>query len=109
MQIHSQVAFIDTSLPDYQTLHSGLDPSVEVVFLDATQDGLEQIATYLSTKTSLTNSDIDISQGSLSFENQITTDNSSLYDAIHILSHGSPGHLYLGTTDLSADNIQDYQ
>ncbi len=33
----------------------------------------------------------------------------TLYDAIHILSHGSAGHLYLGSADLNSNNLTDYQ
>ena len=77
-----QIAFVDTRLADWQTLISGLDPAVEVILLDPQADGLLQIAQALAGRSSV--------------------------DAIHILSHGSEGTLFLGTSVLSEDNLDQY-
>jgi methionine-rich copper-binding protein CopC len=79
------VFFIDASLPDLFTLTSALSADAEIHFIDATQDGLEQIALTLR---------------GLQGESGI--------DAIHIFSHGSAGELSIGSTTLSSYNINSY-
>ena len=79
------VFFIDASLPDLFTLTSALSADAEIHFIDATQDGLEQIALELR---------------GLQGESGI--------DAIHIFSHSSAGELLLGSTTLSSYNINSY-
>lgn len=74
-----EIVFIDTSVEDYQTLMSGIDPNAEVVLLDSTRDGIKQIA--------------DILQGRTGF------------DAIHVVSHGSQGELQLGTATLTLESM----
>ena len=77
-----QIAFVDTRLADWQLLVAGLDPGVEVVLLDPERDGIEQIAEAL--------------------------DGRSDVDAIHLFSHGSAGTLFLGSTVLTEDTLDDY-
>ena len=77
-----EVAFIDTSVADYQTLIEGLPAGIEVVLIDANQDGIQQIADWAA--------------------------NNSGYDAIHILSHGSDGQVQLGTANLNNDTLASY-
>jgi fibronectin-binding autotransporter adhesin len=71
-----EVAFIDTSVADWQTLRDGIAPGIEVVLLDGGQDGLSQMAAWAQGKSG--------------------------YDAIHVLSHGAEGRLQLGTLTLDA-------
>ncbi|MCQ8129988.1 DUF4347 domain-containing protein, partial [Methylomonas rivi] len=108
MDKRREVVFVDTSLKDWETLLAGFGTSYEVVLLDPSQDGLAQIAAYLSGQTEqAADSATSADQGD---QNASSADGtSSLYDAIHILSHGSEGHLFLGSTDLSTDNLDDYQ
>ena len=75
-----EIAFVDSALEDVDALLAEIDPSVEVIMLDVTQDGVEQIASTLSGQTNI--------------------------DAIHILSHGNRGQLTLGTGTLNADTMQ---
>ncbi|PWC19071.1 hypothetical protein DDT52_12275, partial [Brenneria roseae subsp. roseae] len=75
-----EVAFIDTSVRDYQTLVAGIKPGVEIVLINGDQDGLQQIAEWAAAHTG--------------------------YDAIHIFSHGSEGKLNLGTTLLTETVLQ---
>lgn len=67
----SEVAFVDPAVPNYQNLLSGMDPYVEVIMLDGGQDGIEQMANALSSRTGI--------------------------DVIHVISHGGAGELQLGT------------
>jgi len=69
-----EVAFIDTSVADYQTLVDGVRPGVEVVLLDGAGDGLAQMAAWAEGKSG--------------------------YDAIHVLSHGNQGSVQLGILSL---------
>ena len=70
-----EVAFIDTGVADYQTLVDGIRAGVEVVLLDAGQDGLAQMALWAQSHSG--------------------------YDAIHVLSHGTQGSIFLGNTELN--------
>ncbi|MGH8652724.1 MAG: DUF4347 domain-containing protein, partial [Gammaproteobacteria bacterium] len=74
-----EMVFIDTSVEDYQKLIAGIDPSAEVVLLDATRDGVEQIADVLAGRSGI--------------------------DAIHIVSHGSQAELQQGTARLCVDSM----
>ena len=74
-----EIVFIDTSVEDYQTLMEGIDLNAEVILLDSTRDGIEQIAEILGDRSDI--------------------------DAIHIISHGNQGELYLGTGTLSMESM----
>ncbi|MEM7553193.1 MAG: DUF4347 domain-containing protein, partial [Cyanobacteria bacterium P01_A01_bin.84] len=76
-----EIVFLDTAIYDYQTLLSGIKAGIEVVILDNTKDGVEQI-----TQTLLKHS----------------------FDSVHIVSHGSPGCLYLGNSQLNLTNLHFY-
>nr|UKE83397.1 DUF4347 domain-containing protein [Pectobacterium sp. PL152] len=75
-----EVAFVDTSVKDYETLVSGIKPGVEVVLIDGSRDGLQQMADWAATHTG--------------------------YDAIHIFSHGSEGKVNLGTQVLTESSLK---
>ena len=77
-----QIVFID-QVEDYQLLAAGVIPGIEVVVLESDRNGIEQITEVLSQRT-------DIS-------------------TIHLVSHGSPGCLYLGNSNLSLDTLNRYQ
>ncbi|WP_090122732.1 putative Ig domain-containing protein [Kosakonia arachidis] len=74
-QPHKEVAFVDTSVADYQTLVDQVPSGTEVVLLDSSKDGLTQMAEWAQTHHG--------------------------YDAIHIISHGSEGQVSLGTLTLN--------
>ncbi|MFZ3012900.1 MAG: DUF4347 domain-containing protein, partial [Nitrospira sp.] len=71
----TEVVFVDPTVPDYQSLIAGMGPNVQIVMLDGSQDGMEQIAAALSGRSGI--------------------------DAIHIISHGAEGQLSLGTGTLT--------
>jgi hypothetical protein len=78
----SQIVFIDSGVSDYQTLAQGVIADLPVIILDRDRDGIEQVTNILKQKT---------------------------YSTVHIVSHGSPGCLHLGNTQLSLDTLDKYQ
>ncbi len=76
-----EIAFIDPSVPNYQTLLEGIHPAIQFVVLDANKDGVQQITDALT---------------------------GGKYSAIHIISHGSSGSIQIGSSHLGDDNITDY-
>lgn len=77
------IVFIDAAVDDIPLLLEGMVPRAEVVLLDSDRDGVVQITAALQAYS-------DIS-------------------AIHIVSHGSPGCLYLGNIELSLDTLDRYR
>ena len=74
-----ELVFIDTSVEDYQTLIASVDTNAEIILLDSTQDGVEQIVDALEGRNDI--------------------------DAIHIVSHGNEGELQLGTSRLTLETM----
>ncbi len=75
-----EIAFVDGSVTDASQIVAALDPAVEVVMIDSSRDGVEQIAAALAGRSDL--------------------------DAIHIVSHGAEGRLTLGSAVLDAVSMQ---
>ncbi|HLF97304.1 MAG TPA: DUF4347 domain-containing protein [Methylococcaceae bacterium] len=103
MDTRRELVFLDTALAGWEILLAGFGSDVEVVLLDPTQDGLEQIAAYLSSRSSDPESPLPPGEGLGEGETPTT------YDAIHIYSHGSSGELQLGSLTLTQDNLDQYQ
>ena len=78
----SAIAFIDRQVADYQSLIAGVTPGTEVVVLDGKRDAIDQITEILALRTNI--------------------------DSLHIVSHGTPGRLQLGSGSLSLDNLDAY-
>lgn len=76
------LVLIDPTVQDYQQLIADLPTAAEVVILDSQQDGVQQIS-------------------------QILVDRHDL-DGIHLVTHGQPGALQLGTTRLDAKALSQY-
>ncbi len=74
-----EIAFIDSAVAQRDTLVQGLRAGVEVVLVDAGDDGLRQMAYYLEGRSGL--------------------------DAVHLLSHGQAGEAVLGTVHLNAATL----
>jgi Domain of unknown function (DUF4347) len=74
------IAFIDPKVEDYQSLVKGAISQAEVIVLDHNTDGVAQISAALQKRT---------------------------YNTVHIVSHGSPGCLYLGNSQLNLDTLTD--
>ena len=76
------IAFIDAAVPDFQTLLNGIEAGTEVSIVDSSRDGIEQITAALASCKSI--------------------------KSIHIVSHGSPGSIQLGSIWLNSDNLETY-
>jgi predicted outer membrane repeat protein len=74
-----EIVFIDTSVEDYQALLEGIDPNADVILLDSTRDGIEQMAQALNGRTDI--------------------------DAIHLIAEGNEAELHLGTSFLTQEAI----
>ena len=77
-----EVVFIEGNVADVPTLVSAVQPGREVHVLDAARNGLAQMAEILRGRNGV--------------------------DAIHLLSHGSPGALDLGALILKRNNLPDH-
>jgi Ca2+-binding RTX toxin-like protein len=77
------IVFIDSRVAGYETLIAGLSADSEWYLLDAKQDGVDQMHRILAGYSEL--------------------------DSVHVISHGSSGTLYLGSTVLNGDNLTSYQ
>src|SRR5512136_1641478 len=77
-----RLVFIDSAVEEKETLIAGVADDFEVIVLDPAQDGIEQISDVLAKYAEIA--------------------------AVHIVCHGSPGLLQLGTTRLTPDNLDTY-
>jgi Ca2+-binding RTX toxin-like protein len=76
------IVFVDSRVANYQSLIDSLTEPYDVFVLDGDKDGLDQMAGYLKGRIGL--------------------------DAIHVISHGSRGTLYLGSAVLDNSNLLSY-
>ncbi|GAB4246047.1 MAG: hypothetical protein Kow0049_35870 [Stanieria sp.] len=76
------IVFIDSEIDDYQSLLNSINTNIQVFVIKSTQDGIIEITNRLEQYVNVT--------------------------AVHIVSHGSPGNLKLGNTQLNLDNISFY-
>ena len=76
------LVFVDSQVENYQNLVEGIAPNTEIIVLDSSQDGIEQISEVLAGRAEI--------------------------DNIQIVSHGNDGELQLGTTTLTTENINHY-
>ncbi|MGK7919380.1 MAG: DUF4347 domain-containing protein, partial [Trichodesmium sp.] len=81
LKTSQQIVFIDSHVEDYQTLANGVLPGIKIVILEPNQDGVQQITDFI-------NKYPDIS-------------------SLHIVSHGSPGYIQLGNSQLDIDTINN--
>ncbi|PLP95591.1 hypothetical protein CYD26_03025 [Pseudomonas sp. FFUP_PS_473] len=77
-----EVVFIDGQVANVDQLVAGLGSNAEVVILDPSKDGLQQMADYLKGRENL--------------------------DAIHLLSHGADGTVQLGNVWLASNNLAQH-
>ena len=110
MNNRREIVFIDTSLNDWETLLTGFSRDIEVVLLDHQQNGLQQIAAHLLAQTQANViTPISFDQNNPSADLASDPESIQHYDAIHILSHGSAGQLYLGSTLVNTSNLKEHQ
>ena len=79
--------FIDATVENYQDLALAIQDSLELFILNPAEDGIEQIT-------------IGLTQFAQKY---------GKVSAIHLVSHGSPGHLQLGNSLLNLANLEQYQ
>ncbi|MBC7967581.1 MAG: tandem-95 repeat protein, partial [Fuerstia sp.] len=75
-----EIVFISTDIYDYEYLSLNLPSSVQIALITGDRDGMEQIAEALQGETGI--------------------------DAIHIISHGSAGQLWLGSSTVTAESLR---
>ena len=80
----TQLVFIEANVPDLQDLLNGLAPGAQAVLLNPDQDGVQQIAGYLSSH------------------------NISNLAGIDLVAHGADGEVALGTATLSSASLPNY-
>ncbi len=79
----NQIAVIDTQLPDYQVLEqTARAAGLEVLLLSGQGDGVSELAAALAGRSGIA--------------------------ALHILSHGSSGHIQLGNAVLNSTTLNTY-
>lgn len=79
-QTATELVFVDSAIADSEQLSQYMRPGVEIVLLDANQDGIQQISDTLAGHSGL--------------------------ESVHILSHGAADTLYLGSTELNLVSIE---
>lgn len=79
------ILFIDRAINDYQHLLSGIKSDVAVHLLSPEANGVDQITRILQTEYA-----------------------EAGIQEIHIVSHGSPGSLTIGSAQLNLDNFESY-
>jgi serralysin len=77
-----EIAFIDSNIPDFDSLLLGLRPGIEAISLSPQRAASAQIAEALCGRTGL--------------------------DAIHIIAHGRPGEISFGSCPLTLLNLDDH-
>jgi hypothetical protein len=77
------ILFIDSQVTAPESLLNGLLPDIQAIILNDHQDGIAQISSVLQQHPEI--------------------------QTLHIVSHGSPGCLYLGNSQLNLTNIYQYQ
>ncbi len=82
IQDPSSLIFIDPTVPNHQSLVANVSAGAEAIVLDPSRNGVAQIS-------------------------EILADHSDISD-LHIVSHGGPGSLQLGTAELSRNNLENY-
>lgn len=81
--LKSTLVVVDTGIEDYQTFVQGLTKETQVLLLNPACEGIQQITAALKANPWITQ--------------------------LHLVTHGAPGYLQLGNTELSLDTLSQYQ
>lgn len=79
----NSLIFLDPAVDNYDSFIAGVKPETEVFLLNPTEDGVSQITAALVERTGI--------------------------KSVHIVSHGNPGAVLLGNTQLSLDTLDRYR
>ncbi|HIK12454.1 MAG TPA: DUF4347 domain-containing protein [Oscillatoriaceae cyanobacterium M33_DOE_052] len=105
-----QLLVIDPQVPDYQQLAAGIQPGVELLILDPNRDGIEQITEYLTGERMGSVGSVGSVGSNLPPLPPLPTLPTLPHPpSLHIISHGSPGTIYLGNSTLELSNIEQYR
>ncbi|PSB44504.1 hypothetical protein C7B67_22520, partial [filamentous cyanobacterium Phorm 6] len=77
-----EIVILDPTVPDSNYIAQGIKPDTATYILKNKVNAIEQITTILAQHQGI--------------------------ETLHIISHGSSGNLYLGTTELNSSNIEHY-
>jgi hypothetical protein len=77
-----EIVILDPTVPDSNHIASGIKRGTATYILESQPHAIEQITTFLAQHTGI--------------------------EALHIITHGSAGCLYLGTRELNSSNIHNY-
>ncbi|MEG4577420.1 DUF4347 domain-containing protein, partial [Microcoleus sp. N3A4] len=77
-----EIVILDPTIPDSHHIASGIKRDTTTYILESRPDAVEQITTLLAQHRGI--------------------------ETLHIITHGSSGNLYLGTTELNSRNIENY-
>uniref|UniRef100_UPI0018805D47 tandem-95 repeat protein n=1 Tax=Oculatella sp. LEGE 06141 TaxID=1828648 RepID=UPI0018805D47 len=80
--LYPSILFIDSTVDNYQSLLAEIESTTQSFILNCEQDGVQQITRVLAEHPDC--------------------------KTVHIISHGSPGCLHLGQTQLSLDTLDRY-
>jgi hypothetical protein len=78
----SSIVILDPTVPDSNYIAQGIKPDTTTYILESQPDAIEQITKILAQHQGI--------------------------EALHIITHGSPGKIYLGTTELNSSNLENY-
>ena len=106
-------ADLDSSQPAQVANAQAADAAVprELIVIDAGVENSEQLVQSLLESNSTSNFEIFYLQSDQDGVQQISNrlgETDTPYDAIHILSHGEPGNIELGSSTLNNDNVNRY-
>ncbi|MEG3844937.1 DUF4347 domain-containing protein, partial [Microcoleus sp. herbarium14] len=77
-----EIVILDPTIPDSNHIATGIKRGTAAYILKSQPDAIEQITALLAQHTGI--------------------------ESLHIITHGSSGSLYLGTTELNSSNIENY-
>jgi Domain of unknown function (DUF4347)/Concanavalin A-like lectin/glucanases superfamily/Pectate lyase superfamily protein len=80
---NDSIIFIEADIQNYESLTTGVKPGTEIVVLDPSRNGVDQISAVLAGHSKIS--------------------------SLQVISHGTSGNLHLGTTDLNLNTLSQYQ
>ena len=79
----NEIYIIDEAVPDIESLLDVIDDGADVYIIDSNANGIEQVANILARHDEV--------------------------DAVHILSHGTEAGVQLGNTEITPENLNEYE
>ena len=110
LQSGNHLVFVDAAVDDIEQLIAGID-AAQVVVLDGSQNGIEQITQTLANIASASTDDVDALLGAPYGGGLLdgVVPKSSKLDSVHIISHGESAALTLGNATLDTESLAEYE